>query len=266
MSDSPSTPGKSSDAKPDDSEPVRARPSAGRVAGAWAREIAIVVVGALIASTLLRLFVAQMFVIPSGSMENTLLIRDRVMVQKVAGWSRGDIVVFRDTQGWLSDPAEETDPVRKALIFIGLAPDESSNHLIKRVIGLPGDHVKCCDAQGRITVNGQPLDEASYLYSDNGVTVAPSEFPFDVVVPKGRIWVMGDHRNNSQDSRCHLTEGTGGIAAFVPTADVVGSAVAVVYPFDRWRTLSRPATFDQVPAAAAPAPDTPVIVGDPPTC
>lgn len=261
MSDSPTSP--TTPAAPTGKP---GKPSAGRVAGMWAKEIAIVVVGALIASTLLRLFVAQMFVIPSGSMENTLLIRDRVMVQKVAGWSRGDIVVFRDTQGWLSAPAEETDPVRKALIFIGLAPDESSNHLIKRVIGLPGDHVKCCDAQGRITVNGQPLDEGTYLYSENGQTVAPSEFPFDVVVPKDRIWVMGDHRNNSQDSRCHLTEGTGGIAAFVPTADVVGSAVAVVYPFDRWRTLSRPATFDQVPAATGPAPDTPVIVGDPPTC
>ncbi len=251
MSESPSTTGK---------------PSAGRVAGMWAKEIAIVVVGALIASTLLRLFVAQMFVIPSGSMENTLLIRDRVMVQKVAGWSRGDIVVFRDTQGWLADPAEETDPVRKTLIFIGLAPDESSNHLIKRVIGLPGDHVQCCDAQGRITVNGQPLDEGSYLYASGGQTVAPSTFPFDVVVPKDRIWVMGDHRDNSQDSRCHLTEGTNGMSAFVPSANVVGSAVAIVYPFDRWRGLSRPDTFANVPAPSGVPPDTPVITGEIPTC
>ncbi|MFT4296103.1 MAG: signal peptidase I [Micropruina sp.] len=246
--------------------PPTAKPSAGRVAGMWAKEIAIVVIGALVASTLLRLFIAQMFVIPSGSMENTLLIRDRVMVQKVAGWSRGDVVVFRDTQGWLAEPEEETDPVRKALIFIGLAPDESSNHLIKRVIGLPGDHVKCCDVQGRITVNGQPLDEGSYLYSEGGETVAPSAMPFDVIVPKGRIWVMGDHRNNSQDSRCHLTEGTEGIAAFVPEADVVGSAVAIVYPFDRWRGLSRPDTFAHVPGPTAPAPDRPVITGQIPPC
>ncbi|MFT4217759.1 MAG: signal peptidase I [Micropruina sp.] len=242
------------------------KPSAGRVAGMWAKEIAIVVIGALVASTLLRLFIAQMFVIPSGSMENTLLIRDRVMVQKVAGWSRGDVVVFRDTQGWLADPEEETDPVRKALIFIGLAPDESSNHLIKRVIGLPGDHVKCCDSQGRITVNDDPLDETSYLYSSNGETVEPSAMSFDVVVPKDRIWVMGDHRNDSQDSRCHLTEGTGGMAAFVPIADVVGSAVAVVFPFDRWRGLSRPDTFAQVPEPASPAPDRPVIAGQTPVC
>ena len=249
-----------------DSPPTTGRPSAGRVAGMWAKEIAIVVIGALIASTLLRLFVAQMFVIPSGSMENTLQIRDRVMVQKVVGWSRGDVVVFRDTQGWLADPEEETDPLRLTLIFIGLAPDESSNHLIKRVIGLPGDHVKCCDAQGRITVNGQPLDEGSYLYATGGQTVAPSSFPFDVIVPKGRIWVMGDHRDNSQDSRCHLSEGTDGIAAFVPTANVVGATVAVVYPFDRWRGLSRPETFAGVPSAAAAPPDKPVITGEIPRC
>lgn len=249
-----------------ESPPTTGKPSAGRVAGLWAKEIAIVVIGALIASTLLRLFVAQMFVIPSGSMENTLLIRDRVMVQKVAGWSRGDVVVFRDTQGWLAEPEEETDPLRRTLIFIGLAPDESSNHLIKRVIGLPGDHVKCCDAQGRITVNGQALDEGTYLYATNGQTVAPSSFTFDVVVPKDRIWVMGDHRDNSQDSRCHLSEGTDGIAAFVPKADVVGSAIAVVYPFDRWRTLPRPDTFTLVPGPTAAPPDKPVITGEIPRC
>jgi len=242
------------------------KPSGGRVAGMWAKEIAIVVIGALVASTLLRLFVAQMFVIPSGSMENTLLIRDRVMVQKVVGWARGDIVVFRDTQGWLADPEEETDPVRKALIFVGLAPDESSNHLIKRVIGLPGDHVTCCDAQGRVLVNGQPLEEGTYLYSDGGQTVAPSDMPFDVVVPKERIWVMGDHRDNSQDSRCHLNEGTDGDAAFIPTTNVVGSAVAIVYPFDRWRGLSRPETFAHVPGPTSPVPDRPVITGEIPSC
>ena len=243
-----------------------AQPSAGRVAAVWAKEITIVVVGALIASTLLRLFIAQMFVIPSGSMENTLLIRDRVMVQKVTGWGRGDIVVFRDTQGWLAEPEVETDPVRRALIFIGLSPDESQNHLIKRVIGLPGDHVKCCDAGGRITVNGQPLDEAGYLYSENGEVVAPSAFRFDVIVPKDRIWVMGDHRDNSQDSRCHLDRGTNGGAAFIPTENVVGAAVAIVYPFDRWRTLPRPDTFERVPGPTAAAPDRPVITGELPAC
>lgn len=241
------------------------------MAGVWAREIAIVVVGALVASTLLRLFVAQMFVIPSGSMENTLLISDRVMVQKVVGWSRGDIVVFRDTQGWLSDPTEETNPLRKTLIFIGLAPDESSNHLIKRVIGMPGDHVKCCDAQGRIAVNGQPIDEGSYLYSDpvTGVQVNPSAGPFDVVVPVGRIFVMGDHRDNSADSRCHLNDDAGGAPAgsraFIPIENVVGSAIAIVYPFDRWKGLGKPRVFDNIPQGAPP-PVAPVLSGSQEGC
>ncbi len=244
----------------------RAKPrSTARVLGLWARELTIVIVGALIASTLLRVFIAQMFVIPSGSMENTLLVRDRVMVQKVSGWGRGDIVVFRDTQGWLASPQEQENPVFRALIFIGLAPDDSTNHLIKRVIGLPGDHVECCDAQGRIKVNGQPLDETSYLYSEPGsAPVAPSAVEFDVVVPKDRIFVMGDHRNNSQDSRCHLADidvgKPEGDAAFVPTANVVGSTVAVVYPLQRWRTLGRPAAFANIPAGGAP-PDVAVITG-----
>lgn len=241
-----------------------------RVFGLWAREIAIVVVGALIASTLLRVFIAQMFVIPSGSMETTLLVRDRVMVQKVAGWQRGDVVVFRDTQDWLSTRHEDDSVLRKTLVFLGLAPDESTNHLIKRVIGMPGDHVKCCDIQGRITVNDYPLDEKDYLYvGADGVQVDPSTVTFDLVVPADRIFVMGDHRNNSFDSRCHLADQRPGKpegdAAFVPMANVVGSTVAVVFPFNRWRTLSRPATFSGVPPGGTP-PAKPVINGDVPRC
>ena len=240
--------------------------SLGRVVLLWVREIAIVVIGALVASTLLRLFVAQMFVIPSGSMEQTLMVRDRVAVQKLVPFERGDIVVFRDTQGWLAPAEDETNPVRRALIFVGLAPDESANHLIKRVIGMPGDHVTCCDAQGRILVNGVPLDEGSYLYTDraSGRVVETSMVSFDVVVPRGRIFVMGDHRNNSQDSRCHLSDERDGepigSAAFIPTENVVGTAVAVVFPFWRIRGITRPAMFGSVPAAAS-APDQPVITG-----
>ncbi|MFZ1410896.1 MAG: signal peptidase I [Micropruina sp.] len=237
----------------------------------WTKEISIVVVGALIASTLLRLFLAQMFVIPSGSMENTLMVRDRVMVQKVAGWGRGDVVVFRDTEKWLVTEPEKLGPVRQTLVFLGLAPDESTNHLIKRVIGMPGDRVQCCDAQGRLLVNGYPLDETSYLYTTpDGRQIKPSDFEFQVVVPRDRIFVMGDHRNNSQDSRCHLddqgTEGLIGSPAFVPTANVVGSTVAVVFPFYRWRVLTRPTTFEGVPAPAEPAPEVAQIIGPPPPC
>jgi signal peptidase I len=241
------------------------RRSGASTAGAWAREIAIVVVGALLASTLLRLFLIQMFVIPSGSMQNTLLIDDRVAVQKVVGYARGDVIVFRDDLGWLLPTKVEENPFRKALIFVGLMPDESANHLIKRLIGMPGDHVTCCDAQGRVSVNGVALDEGSYLYADptTGRQVDPSSVAFDVVVPAGTVLVMGDHRNSSQDSRCHLadpTDGAPGSPAFVPVGSIVGTAVAVVYPFERLRGLSRPPTFERVPVGQSP-PAQPVLAG-----
>ena len=242
-----------------------------RIAGGWAREIAIVVIGALIASTLLRLFIVQMFVIPSGSMENTLQVRDRVAVQKLAQFQRGDIVVFRDTQGWLEPAKQEDNPVTKVLIFVGLAPDESSNHLIKRVVGLAGDHITCCDARGRLTVNGTALNESGYLYTDAGTgkQVDPSSVAFDVVVPAGTVFVMGDHRNDSQDSRCHLADdtdgGPAGSMAFIPTTNVVGTAVAVVFPFSRFQVISRPLTFENIPPGQTP-PAAPVLSGPEVVC
>lgn len=232
------------------------------------RETGIVVIGALIASTLLRMFLLQVFVIPSESMERTLLVGDRVAVQKVVGFQRGDIVVFRDDLGWMhTDAAARLAPWQSALMFVGLLPDESQNYLVKRVIGLPGDHVQCCDSQGRLTVNGVALDESSYLYSDaTGHLVKPSEVPFDIVVPEGRLFVMGDHRNDSADSRCHLAVSNNGVlggAAFVNRASVVGAVVATVFPLDRISGHGRPAAFDGVGSGVAP-PASPVINGEPP--
>lgn len=239
--------------------------------GGLLKEFTIIVVGALVISTVLRLFVAQMFVIPSGSMENTLHVTDRVLVQKVTQFSRGDIVVFTDPGGWLSEqPESDRGVVGDALVFVGLLPDESTGHLIKRVVGVAGDSVSCCDAEGRLLVNGEPLDETAYLYTDAEGQVAASDFEFDVTVPEGHVFVMGDHRNNSRDSRCHLSDPADGDEpkgsdAFVPVDHIVGTAIWVVFPFDRWGGLSRPDSYDSVPDAGD-APEQAVITDPGPGC
>ena len=237
----------------------------GRRAWAFTRELLIVVVGAVVVSSLLRAFVGQMFIIPSQSMENTLLVGDRVIVQKLTDFKRGDVVVFSDPGGWLeAEPADDPPPWDKVLEFIGLPTRSTPGHLIKRVIGMPGDKVVCCTSKGRITVNGYALDESSYLYTDpDNVQVNPSDVRFEVVVPKDRIFVMGDHRDLSADSRCHLSDlstsqGIGQVA-FVPTSLVVGPAFAIAAPFDRAGRLQLPATFEKVPAPRHPAPERAVI-------
>lgn len=234
-------------------------------------EIAIIVVGALVISTLLRTFVVQMFVIPSGSMENTLMIGDRVLVSKIGGFQRGDVVVFEDPANWLAGTSKtEPTPVEAVFEFVGVLPNSGVEYLIKRVIGMPGDRVTCCDANGAITVNGVALEESEYLYSEDGTQVAPSNVSFDVVVPAGRVFVMGDHRNASADSRCRLQAsvdgGPVGGPAFVPTSDVVGAAVAIVAPLERLNTFRVPETFKSIPPPENPAPDTPTIIEAPPGC
>jgi signal peptidase I len=238
--------------------------SSGDRALSFLKELLIVVVGAVIVSSLLRAFVGQMFIIPSESMENTLLRGDRVVVQKISGFDRGDVVVFRDPGGWLSDPVEDRRPFDRVLEFVGLPTRSTPGHLIKRVIGLPGDTVVCCDEKDRITVNGHPIDESSYLYVDSDeVQINPSDVRFEVVVPAGRIFVMGDHRDVSADSRCHLsdlsTTGSKGEVAFVPLDNVVGPAFAVAAPFDRAGRLHRPGIFAEVPGPDEPAPVKAVI-------
>ena len=242
----------------------RPAPPAGSRALAFLKELAIVLIGAVIVSSVLRAFVGQMFIIPSESMESTLLMGDRVVVQKISDFDRGDVVVFRDPGGWLSEPVSDPGPFDRVLEFVGVPTASTPGHLIKRVIGLPGDTVECCDEENRITVNGQSLDESAYLYVDSDdVQINPSDVRFKVVVPADRIFVMGDHRDVSADSRCHLsdlsTNGRKGEVAFVPIANVVGPAFAIAAPFDRTSRLQRPASFGEVPAATEPAPGRAVI-------
>jgi signal peptidase I len=228
---------------------------------AFFKELTAVVVGAVIVASLLRGFVGQMFLIPSVSMENTLQVDDRVVVEKVSPIKRGEVIVFQDPGGWLTGTTpHERGPIGKAFQFVGVLPDTSTEHLIKRVIGLPGDRVICCDEAGRVTVNGHALDETSYLViAPYGAPIAPPAIKFDVVVPAGHFFVMGDNRDHSRDSRCHLNDVQGGLAkgqnAFVSEDLVVGRAIAVVWPFDRRHRLPVPDTFETVPAGTQPAPD-----------
>lgn len=213
--------------------------------GTWVRETAFVLVVALVISTLVRLFLVQMYWIPSPSMESTLMRNDRIAVSRISGWTgdieRGDVVVFNDSLGWLD--REESTGIVGVLQdfgeFIGLLPANGEQSLVKRVMAVGGDHIRCCTVDGRIEVNGVPIDEP---WLDPGVE--PSQIPFDVVVPEGTVWVMGDNRANSSDSRLHRV---GGQVPFVPVSDIVGRAVAVVWPIDRWSTLPGRSAFEDVP-------------------
>ena len=229
--------------------PPRA-PGAGRHLGAAVREMVVVAAMALALSFIVKTWLMQAFYIPSDSMEDTLVRHDRVVVSKLTpgpmDLKRGDVVVFADPGNWLQEPPPSDrgaflNTVRDGLIFIGLLPDTSEGHLIKRVIGVPGDRVVCCDKKDRITVNGSPLKEP---YIKPGQK--PSDTTFDVTVPAGRVWVMGDNRGNSADSRFHDP-------GAVPIDLIVGRAVAIVWPLDRISMLSDyPDTFAAVPRAGAP--------------
>ena len=236
---------------------------------AFLKELFAVVVGAVIVSSLLRGFVGQMFEIPSTSMLNTLRVDDRVVVEKLSTIKRGQIVVFEDPGGWLAGATlKERGPLGQALEFVGVLPDASTEHLIKRAVGLPGDHVVCCDADGRITVNGHALEERDYLYtSPDGVPVRPSEIRFDVTVPDNRIFVLGDNRPNSRDSRCHLNDTGAGVQrgenAFVSLDLVVGRAFWVAWPLADASRLTVPPAFAAVPEPKPPAPAKPLVKAGP---
>jgi signal peptidase I len=199
--------------------------------GSALREFPILVIVALAVSLLIKTFLVQFFYIPSGSMENTLQIQDRVAVNKVpfisSSINRGDVVVFRDPDNWLPEPfaADENKIVAKlkeGLVMAGVLPNPAKQFLVKRVIGVAGDNVICC-SNGKLTINGKETSEP-YIFAGNKA----SELDFNVTVPEGKIWVMGDHRNSSADSRYHQDDVNNG---FVPVDKVTGRVYAVIWPF-----------------------------------
>jgi signal peptidase I len=243
----------------DGSHPARGRhrarrddPGAGRTRHPWSflRDVAGVFVIAILVSLFVKTVFVQAFFIPSGSMEPTLhgcprCVNDRVLVNKLTnrmgGVHRGDIVVFHDPGGWLGHglPTLPRSRMSEALAFIGLAPSTSQSDLVKRVIGVGGDTVE--GRGGKVYVNGVRLTEPYVFPGDS-----PSEADFTVTVPVQKLWVMGDHRSDSSDSRFHVHDPGQG---FVPVSDVVGRAFVIIWPLDRTSSLDRPATFDQIGVA-----------------
>jgi len=207
--------------------------------GSLLKEFPILVVVALVVSLLIKTFLIQFFYIPSGSMENTLQIRDRVAVNKIPLISRtihrGDVVVFRDPANWLSEPFASESPViveklKEGLVAVGILPNPTKQYLVKRVVGIGGDRVICCNKNKKLTVNGKESTEP-YIFEGND----PSDLNFDVTVPAGKIWVMGDHRGASADSRYHQDDINKGM---VPLNRVTGRVVAVIWPFKNMKIIS----------------------------
>lgn len=237
----------------DRGEPEGRRDRARKSQRSFWKELPLLIGIALVLALLIKTFLVQAFSIPSESMQNTLLVGDRVLVDKLTPWfgsepERGEVVVFHDPGGWLEgEPAPDPNVAQRFLSFIGLMPSADEKDLIKRVIAVGGDTVECKKG-GPVMVNGKALSEKSYIYPGN---TPCDDQPFGPInVPKGRIWVMGDHRQDSLDSRYHQNLKGGGT---VSVDKVVGRAFTVAWPLDRWSWLEIPGTFDQPGINAAGA-------------
>ncbi len=248
--------------EPSDADPDQPRPA--RTHRPWWQETVLLLGFALVLAVLIKAVLVQAFYIPSGSMEPGLVLDDRILVQKVSYAfggepQRGDVVVFEDPGDWLPDSEKvgPTNPVTKALATVGLYPQ--GGHLVKRVIGVEGDIITCCDEQGRISVNGVALDEDGFIRSEG----EPCDGPMVSCdweagpVPEDHVFVMGDNRGNSSDSTVHMcreraTDCVPG-DEFVSEDLVVGRVLALVWPADRFDLLQRPQAFGDV----TDAPDAP---------
>lgn len=248
MSTGPDTaaPGETSVPGPQDGEQPKP-PKAKKPKSFW-KELPLLIGIALILALVIKTFLVQAFSIPSDSMQNTLQQGDRVLVDKLTPWfgsepERGEVVVFKDPGHWLDgEPTPDPNAVQKVLGWIGLMPSADEKDLIKRVIAVGGDTVEC-KGTGPVKVNGKALNEKNYVFEGNTpCTVDDQGGQFKVTVPKGKIWVMGDHRQNSLDSRYHQNQPGGGA---VPVDNVVGRAFVIAWPPTRWGTLPVPDTFDQ---------------------
>ncbi|KUO17901.1 S26 family signal peptidase [Streptomyces dysideae] len=233
--------------RPDDHGPGDAEPAPKKPRSFW-KELPILIGIALVLALLIKTFLVQAFSIPSDSMQNTLQQGDRVLVDKLTPWfgsepERGEVVVFHDPDSWLAgEPTTDPNALQTFLSWIGLMPSAEEKDLIKRVVGVGGDTIEC-KGTGPLKVNGKALNETSYVYPGNTpCSVDDQGGQFKVKVPEGQIWVMGDHRQNSRDSRYNQSDANNGM---VPVDKVVGRAIVIAWPINRWDTLPVPDTFDQ---------------------
>jgi len=239
-----------------DEEPAATQDKRGKLP-VWQESILLLVL-ALGLAIIIKTFLVQAFYIPSPSMEPGFVRNDRILVQKVSYWGggtpqRGDIVVFKDPGGWLdAADSEPANALTSLLTRIGLYP--AGGHLVKRVIGVEGDVIRCCDAQGRISVNGQPLDEDAYVADDPSAQCRGPMIGCDWKagpVPAGHVFVMGDNRNHSADSTVHMCrQGVPDCTPgdeFVPVDLVVGKVFVLLWPHDHFRFIHRPDDFADIP-------------------